>query len=196
MKLRKMLLLASMALTAIAFAAPAAAQAEELSWSESGEISGEGSMTWSWAYPTPVFHFTFSGEVEGDEATITDFTIDTTPPISLWGTSCWITKAEAPGLPWSVQLSGPDKMTVADMALTFYYSPAPGGHCWGWPNPTPIGMAGDMHLQVTETDPGEGRCAGATPYVDDIVRLGSEEGFDLTGYLCWDGPAITGLEEP
>jgi hypothetical protein len=195
MNLKKMLLLASMALAAMAFGAPAA-QAN-IDWNKTGTIEGTGELsslseTGLTTGPAEV-HFVGNVVKGSTTAEITAFEITTGPngiPTNVPGCHA---EGHASGFPWVVHLETPDTMTITDVTFTNTYTAPAGQECV---LPPAVPVDGDVTLTVEKNEAGQARCADAEPY-KDFGTLGVEPetspGVDIEGTVCWTGPAITGI---
>jgi hypothetical protein len=194
MNLKKMLLLTSMALAAMAFGAPAA-QAN-LDWAQSGTIQGTGELsslseTGLTTGPAEV-HFEGNVTKGSTTAEITAFEFTTGNGIPTNVPGCHAA-AHASALPWVVHLATPDTMTITDITFTTTFTAPAGQECVLAPV---VPVDGDLTLTVEKDAAGQARCADAEPY-SDISTLGVEPetspGLDIEGTVCWTGPAVTGL---
>jgi hypothetical protein len=185
---KKMMLLAVSAAALVAFAVPAAAQAN-LTWSEAGTIEGSGELTSTSQTglvtgPAPV---SFTAEVEGSAGEVTSFVINEGKggiPTNVPGCTAQGTTA---ALNWGASLATPDTMTIEDVTFVNHYT---GASCAVAGVPPSVPVAGDVTLTVTS-----GNSADANPFNDNgVLKVeGTQIGVDITGQVSWTGPSIEGL---
>lgn len=191
MSIKRMLMLASMALAALAFAAPAQAN---LTW-DGEEIHGTGELTsvneaGFFTGPAPV---TFSGSVEDEGTTglITSFEVNNEEggiPTAIPGCTA---RATADQLPWVTHLETPDTLVITDMTFTKHYT---GASCGMFGVPDTVSVDGDVTLTVTSP-----HSADADPYNDSNTLFIENEGqtttagIDIRGQVHWEGATVVGL---
>jgi len=204
--LKKMMLLAGMALAAIAFAAPAA-QAEPVEWylhtgpgeeetlEGTEEIHAEGALT-SHAKITPTFTFTtgpcnvtLEGTAENVEGmasgaitggSISGFPCKTNLP------GCTVKGASVSNFNWplTATTNGSDTVDIENVTFTNVYN-----GCAAFGIPAESSAKGTVTGEAT-TEPNENgeSCINLNSHVDDMVGEGSNAPVDITGEICITNP--------
>jgi hypothetical protein len=196
MTMKKMLLLASMALAAIAFAAPAAAQANLQWYTESpeevlegeAEFSATGSITNEWlggAFTTGPAAVDFSGNLYNEEGkghgTITSGTITTANIPTNLGPTCVATSGTIGSVDWTITTSTTDpEITIDNATFLNHYSPG----CAAFGVPSTVSAQGDVTGTVKN---GVNKACIVLNKSGDMKNEITGSSFPLTGEVCIPG---------